>query len=175
LAVSLARPRVSIRRRRKQWRRHVLFFSVVLSRAYVPRTASKSSGPKPHGTTVKRSKQRSSVRPTSPRVTTILTALLRAAHPLVFQYRDARDDRHGAESYLTRACKSLDGDLQRELLQELYKPDVLEDLLKESEWSSLAGRRLSAWSRCSTKMRSVSSPFCFSARLTRRLAGSSRV
>ena len=35
----------------------------------------------------------------------------RATHPFVFQYREARDDRHGAESCLTHACKSLEGDL----------------------------------------------------------------
>ena len=35
----------------------------------------------------------------------------RATHPLVFQYREARDDRHGAESYLTHACKTLEGEL----------------------------------------------------------------
>ena len=36
--------------------------------------------------------------------------------------------------------------LQRELLQELYEPDVLEDLLQESELVVARQRRLSVWS-----------------------------
>ena len=36
--------------------------------------------------------------------------------------------------------------LQRELLQELYEPDVLEDLLQESKLVVARQRRLSVWS-----------------------------
>ena len=57
----------------------------------------------------------------------------RATHPLVFRYREARDDRHGAEAILLTLVNHSKESLQRELLQELYKPDVLEDLLQESE------------------------------------------
>ena len=45
--------------------------------------------------------------PVSRRVSAVLTILRGATRPLVFQHCKARDDRHGAESYLTHACKSL--------------------------------------------------------------------
>jgi hypothetical protein len=61
-------------------------------------------------TIVKRSKRRSSVRPTSPRVTAVLITLCRVAHTLIFHYREARDDRHGAQSHLIHACQSLEGE-----------------------------------------------------------------
>ena len=59
--------------------------------------------------------------------------ICRAAHPLVFQYSDARDDRHGAERYLTHVVNHSKENLLREFLQELYKFDMLKDLLKDSE------------------------------------------
>ena len=63
----------------------------------------------------------------------MLTNRRRAAHPLVLEYCKARNDRHGPQSNYAYPCKPLEGEPPGELLQELYKPDVLEDLLKESE------------------------------------------
>jgi hypothetical protein len=63
----------------------------------------------------------------------VLTTLCRAAHPLVFQYHKARDDRPVPKVISLTLVNHSKENLQRELLQELYRPDVLEDLLKESE------------------------------------------
>jgi Dynamin central region len=57
--------------------------------------------------------------------------LYRTTHPLVPQYHQAWNDRHGPKSYLPDASESFEN-LQCELLQELWA-EVLDDLLKESD------------------------------------------
>ena len=90
----------------------------------------------------------------------------------VFQYREARDDRHSTEGHLTHALNHSKENLQRELLQELYKPDVLEDLLKESEL--VVARRKEVVSMVWTLNKAEESvvrtaPFCLGAKLTHSL------
>jgi hypothetical protein len=53
-------------------------------------------------------------------MSTVLTTLCRVAHPLVFQYREARDDRHGAEAYTLTLVSHSKENLLRELLQEFH-------------------------------------------------------
>ncbi|KAF8878209.1 Dynamin central region-domain-containing protein [Infundibulicybe gibba] len=57
----------------------------------------------------------------------------RTASPLIFRHRQARGDQHGPQSYLFDVVSFSKENLQRELLRELYKPEVPEGLLKESE------------------------------------------
>ena len=57
-------------------------------------------------------------------------AKLRTAYNLLLQYRSANANRHGAEGDHADPCE-----MQRELLENLYRSSEIEDLLKESDFT----------------------------------------
>lgn len=86
---------------------------------------------------------------------TELTMPNRAAHPIILQHRQENHDRHGAKGdhaypcpvcyllvsplerwpltrYLLRFTKD---EMQRELLENMYRTNELDDLLKESDYT----------------------------------------